>query len=249
LARNRAGFIRGATSGIPVMNGLLLGLSSGTACFATCAPVVLPYLVAEGKSIRRTAPLMTPFLAGRFAGYLAFAVIAWGLGLALTAVAAGPHAAVTPHVAGASGALPAAAHPRLFSWLGALRIFLGSLMILYAWRGLRSPCAGESGGRVLKWLGRPAKAPMVYPGVLGFLTGINLCPPFFAAVVEAARSGSLGGSLLYFAAFFLGTSVYLLPLPLLGAARRHAKLRLVARLTAGVVGFLYALSGVTVLAA
>jgi sulfite exporter TauE/SafE len=44
--------------------------------------------------------------------------------------------------------------------------------------------------------------------MLGFLTGLNLCPPFFAAIVGAANTGSIHGSVIYFLAFFIGTIVF-----------------------------------------
>lgn len=58
---------------------LLLGVSSGPVCLASCSPV----LAAEQKSPRGTGALLAQFLTGRLAGYLAFACLAWLLGLSL----------------------------------------------------------------------------------------------------------------------------------------------------------------------
>jgi sulfite exporter TauE/SafE len=44
--------------------------------------------------------------------------------------------------------------------------------------------------------------------LLGFLTGLNLCPPFLAAIMGATHTGTLVGSLIYFSAFFVGTVVF-----------------------------------------
>ncbi len=63
----------------------LLGISSGPACLASCGPVLLPALAAERGSARRTGLVLAEFLAGRLAGYLAFAVLAWAVGLSLAA--------------------------------------------------------------------------------------------------------------------------------------------------------------------
>ena len=60
-----------------------LGISSGPACLASCGPVLFPCLVAERQSGRGTAATLARFLAGRFGGYLLFAVTAWSLGLPL----------------------------------------------------------------------------------------------------------------------------------------------------------------------
>jgi hypothetical protein len=51
----------------------------------------------------------------------------------------------------------------------------------------------------------------------------------------------VSGSVYFFLTFFLGTSVFFVPLPGVGALRRFDALRSIARLAAGVVGayFLY----------
>jgi sulfite exporter TauE/SafE len=64
---------------------VLLGFSSGPACLASCGPVLLPWLAAEKRRVAETMRLLAVFLAGRFAGYLVFAVAAWAAGAALPA--------------------------------------------------------------------------------------------------------------------------------------------------------------------
>jgi hypothetical protein len=82
------------------------------------------------------------------------------------------------------------------------------------------------------------------PALLGLLTGASLCPPFLLAFGSAAQLPGLWQSLLFFAAFFLGTSVYVIPLPLVGTAGRHETISIVGRLAAGIAGLLYLYSGV-----
>ena len=62
---------------------LLLGVSSGPVCLASCSPILVPVLAAEQKSPRGTGALLAQFLGGRLAGYLGFACLAWLLGLSL----------------------------------------------------------------------------------------------------------------------------------------------------------------------
>jgi len=50
------------------------------------------------------------------------------------------------------------------------------------------------------------------PIVLGFLTGINVCPPFLASLGYIFSLGHVLQGVMYFMAFFLGTSVYIVPL-------------------------------------
>src|SRR5512141_2700431 len=65
---------------MPVIQGFLLGLANGGACLTSCAPVLLPYIVGEGRSVRLNTFPVISFLGGRLAGYLAFAVFAWEAG-------------------------------------------------------------------------------------------------------------------------------------------------------------------------
>jgi hypothetical protein len=62
---------------------LLLGVSSGPVCLASCTAVLIPVLAAEQRSPRGTGALLAQFLGGRLAGYLLFACLAWLLGLSL----------------------------------------------------------------------------------------------------------------------------------------------------------------------
>ncbi|MGQ9683904.1 MAG: urease accessory protein UreH domain-containing protein [Anaerolineae bacterium] len=205
------------------MPGFLLGLSSGVACMATCAPVLVPYLIGQGRGVRAGYGALALFLGGRLSGYLAFAVLAWLAGLLLRPLAA-------YRVVG----------------LGASHLAIGALLLFW---GLAAPpelCAGKALGARLGRI--VARQPALWPLGLGLLTGLNVCPPFLAAVAGAAATGSLGGSIAYFAAFFVGTSVYLVPAPLLGALGRRESLRTVGRLAAIVVSVYYLINGLVVLA-
>ncbi|MEK7287148.1 MAG: sulfite exporter TauE/SafE family protein [Elusimicrobiota bacterium] len=61
------------------------------------------------------------------------------------------------------------------------------------------------------------------PFAFGFLVGINACPPFIAATLRLIGLHHIGHGLLYFIAFFAGTSLYSLPflavVPWLGSSR------------------------------
>ena len=199
--------------------GFLLGIASGGACLAYLRPVLVPYLLGEGKTLRGNAVLVGGFLGGRLIGYLAFALVAWATHVAL--VENLPHrAAIT----------------------GAITIGLAVLLIAYGFAGPAQDCKAVSAGGALRRL--PLRNPWLAPVLLGFLTGVSLCPPFLLAFGSAAQLPQLWQSLLFFAAFFLGTSVYVLPLPLVGMAGRHDAIRTVGRLAAGIGGLLYLYSGI-----
>ncbi|HUI92715.1 MAG TPA: sulfite exporter TauE/SafE family protein [Chitinivibrionales bacterium] len=67
------------------------------------------------------------------------------------------------------------------------------------------------------------------PLVLGILTGINICPPFLLALTKAfGGSGPAAGATL-FAAFFTGTSLFLLPIAAFGLLGERRIFRSIAR--------------------
>jgi hypothetical protein len=208
-------------NGMVLTEGFLLGLASGGVCLAYCAPVLVPYLLGEGGSARSSGISIGGFLGGRLLGYLAFAVLAW-----LT------HFAVVDNL------------PHHEIVLGIATIVLALLLIAYAFAGRRRHCRANAISRRF-----PLQNPLLMPGLLGLMTGVNVCPPFLMAFGNAAQFATLRQSLLFFAAFFVGTSVYVAPLPLVGMVGRHEVVKTVGRLASGVVGLFYLYSGVASVAA
>lgn len=82
---------------------------------------------------------------------------------------------------------------------------------------------------------------------LGFLTGLSLCPPFVAAGVRAAELGSVAGALVFFAVFFVGTSVWFVPFVGLGCVARNEAVTTVARMAMVLIALYYAYPGLTML--
>jgi sulfite exporter TauE/SafE len=82
------------------------------------------------------------------------------------------------------------------------------------------------------------------PFVLGIVTGINLGPAFLIALTKAVSlSGALAG-MLFFMAFFVGNSVYIVPLSLFGIFGTRKTLRHIGRLAALGVGVWFLVSAV-----
>lgn len=199
--------------------GFLLGLSTGAACLAYCGQVLVPYLLGVAEGWGRSYAALAQFLLGRLCGYLVFALAAWTFNLYVLREAGSASRAVI------SGA----------TYLG-----LAAVLAVWSWRRPKAHCAGKP---VCSGDSRRT----LFPVLLGFLTGLNLCPPLLLAFTGAAETGSLWGSIFFFAAFFLGTSLYLIPLPLLGALGRREACRIVGRLAAAVVAFYYAYLGLITL--
>jgi sulfite exporter TauE/SafE len=105
---------------------------------------------------------------------------------------------------------------------GAIRILMGIMLVFFAWR-LKAPETSwfkrTCGENTSRWFGAS----------LGLLTGLNLCPPFGAAMAGAAATASIRQALFYFWAFFAGTAVYFAPLLFLSPFSRREPLRHIAR--------------------
>lgn len=74
------------------------------------------------------------------------------------------------------------------------------------------------------------------PVILGFLTGVNVCPPFLASLSYIFNLRNVFASAIYFVFFFLGTSVYIVPLGLLGSFSSETILQKIARASGVFVG-------------
>jgi sulfite exporter TauE/SafE len=108
---------------------------------------------------------------------------------------------------------------------------LSVLLILYAagWiKEKKESCGGIFGtGRTLF--------------LIGFLTGVNVCPPFLMALSAVLTLQSVAGGIIFFIIFFFGTSIYFLPMLFLGPLAKWNKLRIVSRAVGLTTGcfFLY----------
>lgn len=201
------------------LEGFLLGLSNGVSCVAYCAPVLLPYLIGEGKGIFRNFLLTGQFLLGRLLGYLMFAVLAWFTGKMLL-----PEGSRHDMVIGC-----------------AYGLFAG-LLVHYGFFKTNVPCraAGCTGTRLRLMSAEQASL----PAVSGLVTGLAFCPPFLLAFTGAAGQASLAGSLIFFFSFFAGTSILFLPAPFVGFFKGVGALRQIGRMAAGVMGFYFLYSGI-----
>jgi sulfite exporter TauE/SafE len=158
-----------------------LGLSTGPYCLTSCAPLLVPFLMAEGRGgWGGGARLLGEFIAGRLAAYLLFGLAAGALGAA------------------AGGRLPPKA---LHAAVLCSGLFMLAVLALKTAPHLRL-CA---------WAMR-TKSVRRLPFVLGFLVGINICPPFVAGLLRVLGLGGALQGAAYFAAFFAGTTLYLVPL-------------------------------------
>jgi len=203
---------------------LALGVSSGPACLASCGPVLMPALAAERKSARGTGVVLAEFLAGRFGGYLVFACAAWLAGLSFELV---PRARVITFGVADIG---------MAALLAGYGVALGRRVA-----GCEGECPAFRAHRLAGRFGGIA------PLLLGFLSGVSLCPPFVAAGIRAAQGSGLASALLFFACFFVGTSIWFVPSLGLSLLRRFSAVAVVARLVLFLLAGYYVYLGLIVL--
>jgi hypothetical protein len=210
-------------------DALALGLASGPACLAACGPVLVPSLLAGRAGFLPNLRTIAVFLGTRLLGYLLFARVAWELG-ALASMLIKPH----PHL------------------IGLVYVLMAGVLAWYAY-SVRRNCAGSCSPSKLVTIGGAVdesgntQKGIAGVAMLGFLTGLNFCPPFVVAGIRAAELGSLSGALLFFAVFFAGTSIWFVPIAGLGCVVRNQALITVARMAMGLVAFYYLALGLYML--
>lgn len=189
---------------------VLLGLSTGTYCAMYCAPVAIPFLFSEDMNRRQNIIYVSLFMFGRLLGYII-------VGAVLGAIGAYAVSYLDPELQRKSTAIA--------------YTFIGLIMLL---AGLKYNFPGWKLCKVFKKIYKPEGGALVY----GLLTGINLCPPFFAAASRVfGRGGNAANGALFFLLFFAGTSLYFLPLFGIHLIGKHLKtIRMISRLLMIVLG-------------
>jgi len=213
-------------SAFALAEALALGLMSGPACVASCGPVVVPTLLAERSGLRLHGLYLSTFLATRLCGYLLFAVLAWEFGNL-----------------GNLATLPTSARSLVF---GPIHLLLAGALLRYAYSVGRT-CDRSCKSAELVTIGAAGNHRIPGAAALGFLTGVSLCPPFVAAGVRAAEAASMVAAVLFFAAFFLGTSIWFVPFAALGWVRRNEAVITVARMAMVLIALYYFYAGLTIL--
>jgi len=202
--------------------GILLGLSTGAICLAYCGPVLIPYLMGENKSINTNFVYVSLFLSGRLIAYMFIGLIA-GIAGNLFLQNSGFNTVL----------------------IGLSYIILSVLLIFYGFYQFREVCLGKKQTSIsLKYFRR---MPYLIPVTGGILTGLNICPPLMLAITKAASTRQIADSIVFFAMFFIGTSLFFVPLPFIGLFKKQAFLRVIGKFAAIIAGLIYFYKGVILL--
>jgi sulfite exporter TauE/SafE len=199
--------------------GILLGLGTGSICLAYCGPVLIPYLLGENRNINTNFFYVFLFLSGRLAAYIVIGILAG--------------------IAGKLFLQPS--HPEMVV-IGISYIILSVLLIVYGFYQFKEICLGKTQTKIALKYGK--KLPYLVPIIGGILTGLNICPPFIMAITKAATTGNVTDSILFFIMFFIGTSLYFIPLPFIGFFKQHKVLRVIGKFAAIIAGLIYLYKGI-----
>jgi cytochrome c biogenesis protein CcdA len=196
-------------------DSLILGLSSGSACLATCGMVMFPYLMAGSAGVKRIALDLSLFLLTRLIVYSILATLAWYFGQAIF-----------------TNTLVRNIVP------GILYIIFAVLLIWYSIGKNRKP---DCPAKIVSTVNNKRLVPLM----LGLVNSLGFCPALFIIVTKGATQGTLLQSYIAFLAFFIGSSVWFIPLPLTGRIRRKEILKNIGVLATGLAGIIFMIKGLT----
>jgi hypothetical protein len=196
-------------------DSMILGLSSGSACLATCGMVMFPYLMSGSAGVKRIATDLSLFLFTRLFVYMSLATVSWLFGQAI------------------------------FSNPVVRNIVPGVLYIVFAimlvWYSISNNRSTDCPAKIVKTVNNKKLVPVL----LGVVNSIGFCPALLIILTKGATQGTLVHSYLAFLAFFIGSSVWFLPLPLAGKIRKKEVLRTIGILATGLAGIIFMIKGIT----
>jgi len=196
-------------------DSLILGLSSGSACLATCGMVMFPYLMAGSAGVKRITLDLSLFLITRFVIYFILATLAWYFGQAI------------------------------FSNPVIRNIVPGILYIVFAimlvWYSLSKNRNRECPAKIVKTVNNHRLVPVF----LGIVNSLGFCPALLIILTKGATQGNIIQSYIAFMAFFIGSSIWFLPLPLAGRIGKKEVLKTIGTLATGLAGIIFMIKGLT----
>lgn len=203
-----------------IIEGLLLGLSTGATCLISCGPILLLFLFGERKGIPDSFEFVGLFLSGRLAAYMLIGAIV-----------------------GYAGKMLSIDNNKI--WLGVVFCALSILIIAYGFHQFRQICLGSTRRKAVGFVGK--FFPQLATPALGFLTAINVCPPLLLAISGASAANGVLNSITLFMMFFIGTAIYFIPLPLVALLRNNNAFQIIGKYAAIVTGIIFLVKGITII--
>ncbi|MCQ2974226.1 MAG: sulfite exporter TauE/SafE family protein [Bacteroidales bacterium] len=125
-------------------------------------------------------------------------------------------------------------------FLAVLMMIVGFMMIANAFFKMPSYCVKGNGFKT--WVRKHFS--WAYVSVLGFVSTLNVCPPIIAVTTTTAYSSSMFESIATFAFFFIGSSVYMLPLPLVSLVADKEALKTIGKFSSIIVGVVFIIKAI-----
>ena len=82
------------------------------------------------------------------------------------------------------------------------------------------------------------------PLLLGLFTALSFCPTLLLAFTSAAKKNSVLEAIIFFILFFMGSSLYFLPLTLIAKLKKFPFIQHIGKMSSYVVGVIYLLIGI-----
>jgi sulfite exporter TauE/SafE len=198
-----------------MVDSLILGLSTGSACLVTCGMVMFPYLMSDSAGVRKIIVDLSLFLLTRFIVYFLLATLSWYFGQAFF---------INPVM---KNIVP-----------GILFIVFAVMLLWYSIsRNRERNCTAKNYAKI--------KNRKLIPVFLGVVNSLGFCPALFIIVTKVASESSLVHSYLAFFAFFIGSSLWFVPLPLAGRIKKKNVIETIGILATGLAGTIFIIKGLT----
>jgi sulfite exporter TauE/SafE len=189
---------------------VLAGLSVGAFCMSYCFPFLATFIASENRTPRRNLFLIFYFMLGRFLGYAAFGLIFGFLGEQLKS----PYLTLITDIALILVSIVMVLH---ITGLSKQKDNLCLVHLTRSTPAMKNPPAVEATGNIAI--------------VMGFLMGVNICPPFLLSLAYVVSLNDILQSMLYFVIFFFASSIYFLPMIFVGMLAKIKELQKAAQVS------------------
>lgn len=196
-------------------DSFILGLSSGSACLVTCGIVMFPYLMSGAAGTRKIAVDLSLFLLTRCIVYFLLANISWFFGQTFLS------------------------NPVVRNTVPGILYIVFSVMLV--WYSISESKKADCPAKLISTV----KDQRLVPVLLGLVNSLGFCPALFIMLTKGASGESLIRSYLAFLAFFAGSSLWFLPLPLAGRMKKREVLKKIGILATGLAGVIFMIKGLT----
>ena len=197
-----------------IIEGLMLGLSTGAYCISVCLVFFMPYLLVDGKQkVFENLKNILSFLIGRFIAYIGFALLMGIIGDKYQNILTTKFSHVS-------------------------LITVSTLMIIYALVN------SSIDSKFCKPLVNRFSM-MRIPFLLGLFSGLNPCLPFLVGVTRLWTLNSIFRGVILFSAFFIGTSVYMIPFIFVSYLNRIERVKQIGVMVAILAGFWFLFVGIS----